>query len=511
MKKPVMIFRLFLLICAAALFSAPDLMAETNGRQPEFRTFDELNGKRISMLTGAPFEEMILGKVKEVESFSYFNNMPDMLLAIKAGKTDAGLSNNAIASLSVNRNPQLMILPENLQDSMFGIAFAKGDPQLADWQSAYDRIPEETKQAMWEKWTGADESLKKMPPQDWPGKNGTIRAAVCDTLEPLSYTGEGGEILGFDAEMILLLARELDVHVEFEGMELSGVLASVQSGRAQIGAGSIIVSPERREAVDFLEYWPAAFVLVVRASQGDGSGGFVSAVISSFEKTFLRENRWKMFLEGIGKTLLITVLSILFGTALGFSVYLVCRAGNPAANAATRFVVWLIQGMPGVVLLMILYHVVFGKAAVSGTTVSVIGFSLIFGCAVYGMIHSGVAAVDAGQTEAAYALGYSDRRTFFRVIWPQALPHIIPFYKGEITALIKMTAVVGYIAVQDLTRTGDLIRSRTYEAFFPLIAVAVLYYVLAAVLIFVVNRLEFLADPRRRSPEKILKGVKTHD
>ena len=104
-----------------------------------------------------------------------------------------------------------------------------------------------------------------------------------------------------------------------------------------------------------------------------------------------------------------------------------------------------------------------------------VSFTLTFGATVFGLLRMGVGAVDKGQYEAACALGYSDRSTFFKIILPQALPHVLPAYKGEIVGLIKATAVVGYIAVQDLTKMGDLVRSRTYEAFFPLIAVTVIF------------------------------------
>lgn len=435
-----------------------------------------------------------------------------MVLALKSAKTDAVLINNAIATLAVNRDPGIAMFPQTLQDGTFGIAFAKDSPERDAWQKACDAIPEETKQAAWEKWTGSDESAKVLPEQDWPGSNGTVQAAVCDTLEPMSYAGEGGELKGFDLEMILLMARELDVHVEFVGMEFSAILPYVQSGKALMGAGSIIVTEERRQAVDFIEYRPASFVLMVRAVQtpsGEAkTGGFFSSVADSFERTFLRESRWKLFLSGVGTTLLITVLSVLLGTALGFLVFMLCRNGNPVANTVTRFCVWLIQGMPVVVLLMILFYIIFGQVAISGTIVSVIGFTLIFGAAVYSMIRSGVGAVDGGQKEAAYALGYTDRKAFFRIVLPQALPHFLPAYKGEITALIKATAVVGYVAVQDLTKIGDIVRSRTYEAFFPLIAVAVIYFALAAILTLIVNRIAVRIDPRRRSKSVILKGVK---
>lgn len=497
---------------SAASNLAPQGDADWAGSEAEYQTFAELNGKTVSMLNGAPFEELIASKVPHVKEFTYYASMPDMMLAIKSKKSDAGFMNNAVATLAANRERELAVFPESLGETAFGIGLAKGDERLDGWQAAYDRISQEAKDALWKKWTGSDDSIKIMPEQDWPGKNGTVHVAACDSLEPMSYVGEGGEPLGLDIEMILLMAKELDVHVSITPMDFSAVLSALGSGKADLICGSIVVTNERKEMMDFVEYLPASYVLIVRSKETAGTGiSFLDNIRSSFERTFLRENRWQLFLEGIGTTLLITVLSILFGTALGFCVFLLCRKGNPVANAITRFCVWLVQGMPMVVLLMILYYIIFGKVAISGTAVSVIGFTLVFGAAVYAMVSAGVATVDRGQAEAAYTLGYTDRKAFFRVVLPQALPHFMPAYKGEITALIKATAIVGYVAVQDLTKMGDIVRSRTYDAFFPLIAVAVIYFILAAILTFLVNQIELRIDPKRRTREDILKGVNVHD
>ena len=94
-------------------------------------------------------------------------------------------------------------------------------------------------------------------------------------------------------------------------------------------------------------------------------------------------------------------------------------------------------------------------------------------------MRSGIDSIDAGQREAALALGYSENQAFFRFIFPQAVVRFLPVYNGEIISLLKGTSVVGYIAIQDLTKMSDIIRSRTYEAFFPLIATAIIYFVLA--------------------------------
>ena len=130
---------------------------------------------------------------------------------------------------------------------------------------------------------------------------------------------------------------------------------------------------------------------------------------------------------------------------------------------------------------------------------------------VLSLLRMGVGAVDNGQYEAAYSLGYSNRRTFYRIILPQALPHVLPAYKGEVVSLIKATSIVGYIAVQDLTKMSDIVRSRTYEAFFPLIAVTIIYFLLEGLIGFAVSRISVQFNPKRRKPEDILKGVKTDD
>ena len=154
---------------------------------------------------------------------------------------------------------------------------------------------------------------------------------------------------------------------------------------------------------------------------------------------------------------------------------------------------------------MVLFYIIFGKSNISGIIVSIIAFTLTFGISVYSMLKTGTGAVDQGQTEGSYALGFSDNEAFFLIILPQALMHILPIFKGELVSLLKATAVVGYIAVQDLTRAGDMI------AFFSLISVAIIYYVIGRILGWLISIIQKKVDPARRSKEKILKGVDSND
>ena len=334
---------------------------------------------------------------------------------------------------------------------------------------------------------------------------------------PLDYY-RGTEMVGAEIDLAAQFCEANGYGLEIMAMNFDGILPAIQAGKADLAAAGISITDERRESVNFsVPYYAGGTVMVVLKGQEQAAveesedTSFWGGIKSSFNKTFIREGRWRLLVDGVLTTLLITVLTILFGTLLGFAVFMLCRNGNPAANLVTRFCLWLVQGMPMVVLLMILYYVIFGSIAISGVLVAVIGFTLTFGAAVFGLLKMGVGAVDNGQYEAAYALGYSNRRTFFKIILPQALPHVLPAYRGEIVGLIKATAIVGYIAVQDLTKMGDIVRSRTYEAFFPLIAVTVIYFVLEGLIGFLVSRISVNFNPKRRKPADILKGVKTDD
>ena len=493
---------------------ASDLITPASGESDGIhQSLDELAGKRIGVVTGTIHDSLVQRRLPSAQ-IVYFTDTSNLLTALKSGKIDAFVWPKSGAIFMHYEDGDITWLDEHLLDADLGFIFPKTEEGRALNEGFSEYIHELRTSgelaSLVEKWFGADEAAKTiMDYSALPAINGTLRMATAGTQIPFTYVRDN-TIVGFEVELAARFCAENGYCLQIDQMNFDGILASVQAGKCDFGGSCLAITEERKESVDFSEsHYAESVVFVVLDDPAEKSGSFLDGIRLSFEKTFLRESRWKLFLQGIGTTMLITVLSILFGTALGFAVYMLCRNGSPVANTITRFFVWLVQGMPIVVLLMILYYIIFAKSSVSGTTVAVAGFTLVFGAAVYGMLLSGVGAVPRGQTEAAYALGYGNTKTFFRIILPQAIPHFLPAYKGEIVALIKATAIVGYIAVQDLTKMGDIVRGRTYEAFFPLIAIAVIYFILAAVLTSIVNRLEFLINPRRRRKSDILKGIET--
>ncbi len=124
------------------------------------------------------------------------------------------------------------------------------------------------------------------------------------------------------------------------------------------------------------------------------------------------------------------------------------------------------------------------------------------------MFRTSVESIDNGQREAATASGFTKIQTFIYIILPQALRHILPVYKGEFISLIKMTSIVGYIAVQDLTKASDIIRSRTFDAFFPLLMVAVLYLLIAGLFTWALGFIEVSVDPKRKRKNRKEEGMR---
>ena len=401
----------------------------------------------------------------------------------------------------------------HVNDVAIGISPLTTIPQLQEKLNTFitELRVDGTLDDMFDRWViRGDYEMPEIPAAENPVYH--LRIATAGTAMPFTYY-VGTKLNGYDIEMAYRFAAWLGADVEFKVIDFGGIVAAAATGDVDCVMSDLFRTEENSKAIPFSD---TLFTLETTGMVRDSGAAaadqsFWDSIASSFEKTFIRENRWQLFLSGIGTTLLITVLSVLFGTALGFCVFLLCRKGNAVANSLTHIMIRLVTGMPTVVLLMVLYYIIFGGITISGTIVAVICFTLVFGSAVYAMVKSGVDTVDIGQTEAACSLGFTDRRAFFHVVLPQAMPYIAPLYREQISALIKATSVVGYVAVQDLTKIGDIIRSRTFEAFFPLLVVAAVYFILADILTCLARRMEFRLDPKRRSKEQIMKGVKTGD
>lgn len=216
---------------------------------------------------------------------------------------------------------------------------------------------------------------------------------------------------------------------------------------------------------------------------------------ASFYQNFIEDDRWKYITDGLFNTLRITFFAVLIGIFLGFLIAVVRSTYDKThklgvLNALCKVYLTVIRGTPVLVQLLIIYFVVFGSVRIDKTLVAVIAFGINSGAYVAEIFRSGIMSIDNGQFEAGRSLGFNYPQTMFYIVMPQAFKNVLPALGNEFIGLLKETSVAGYIAIQDLTKGADIIRSRTYSAFMPLIAAALIYLVLVMVFTFFVQKLE---------------------
>ena len=204
-----------------------------------------------------------------------------------------------------------------------------------------------------------------------------------------------------------------------------------------------------------------------------------SNVAESFSNNLVVEDRYRMILDGLQVTLLITLFAAVLGTILGGLVCWMRMSRRRWLQQVARVYIDLMRGTPVLVLLMLMYYVVMAPVDATGIVVAIVTFAMNTAAYISEMLRTTIQGIDRGQTEAGLALGFTPRQTFLKIVLPQVVRAVMPVYQGEIISLLKGTSIVGYIAVADMTRASDLIRSRTFDAFFPLIVTAIIYFVMA--------------------------------
>lgn len=220
----------------------------------------------------------------------------------------------------------------------------------------------------------------------------------------------------------------------------------------------------------------------------------VEKFINSFNKTFIVEGRYKLFVSGIKNTIFIAFFATLIGIAIGLFVAIIKT--NAKSNKKLFILdkicslyVTVIRGTPVVVQLLIMYYVILVNID-NSVLVAILTFGINSGAYVSEIARAGIDSVDKGQVEAGMSLGLDRKKTMIYIILPQALKNILPALGNEFIALLKETSVAGYVTIIDLTKAGDIVRSRTWEPFFPLYSVALFYLIMVVGLTGVQKRLE---------------------
>lgn len=224
----------------------------------------------------------------------------------------------------------------------------------------------------------------------------------------------------------------------------------------------------------------------------------------AFENNFITDNRWKYLVEGLSTTLIISLFAVMIGILLGFVIAIIRTTHDKTGslkilNWMSKVYLTVIRGTPAMIQLLIIYYVVFASVNINKILVAVIAFGINSAAYVAEIVRSGIMSIDNGQFEAGRSLGFSYPKTMVYIILPQALKNVLPALANEFIVLVKETSIAGTIGLMDLTQGGNIIRSNTYEAFMPYIAVALMYLIIVMILTSLVNRLERRLRKNERS------------
>ncbi len=489
MKTACMIWLLMFLVVQTGCNKTPAPLSDnpsgnTGAESEEIRTPEDLARKRIAVLTGTVHDAFLAAKYPEAVLLR-FDRPPDMITALKTRKVDAVMLALESAKVILKNNHDLALLSKDMLDLPLGIGFSKNNPRLRKQFNHFlaTSRSDGTYDSVYHKWFTGDPETARTPSFPEPPGDRTLTVGVA--VNDLPYVALiRGEYSGFDIEIIRRFAHHAGYRPEFLVMEFSSLVTALAAGKVEMIADGIAITEERLRQIDFSDpYVDFKTAVIIRNihfhDHQTRHQGFLERLSHSFYQNILYEKRYLHILSGLWVTICLSVLSAMLGTLIGAGICMMNMSNYRALQIPARWYISLLRGTPVLVLLMVIYYVVFASMNINPLLVSVIAFGMNFGAYVSEIFRSGISAIDKGQKEAAIAAGFTRFRSFRFIILPQAIRHILPVYKGEFISMIRMTSVVGYIAVEDLTRASDIIRSRTFDAFFPLIMVAILYLVLA--------------------------------
>lgn len=497
-------------------FSDPYILSETavvvrkSGEAPgEITSLEELEGKTIGCAAGSSYIQEVQEKIPGCTILEY-PTYTDLIAALKNGKIDAYISDEPMAYSQLAETDGLALIGDLITQDDYGFILNKNNTQLRDEinEALADLKAQGVLEELKSKWITSSDTPQMDTAQNWNKPKGTLSVILALDSKPFAYM-QDNEIVGYDVELMYRIAQELGYGLEISSADFSALVTSVSSGKSDVAIGCITYTPQRAEQVLFTDAtYNSGTVAVVQGSE-ESSKGFWEKLADSFERTFIREDRWKMVAGGLLVTLELSLLTLFFGTLLGFGFSFLLTSKNKIISRLASIFSCILDGLPVLITLMVLYYILLAKTAVPAILIGVVGLSLDFANSVAGILNTGIAGVDKGQIEAAEAMGYPKWKIFTRITLPQAVERMFSQYAGSVIGMVKGTSVIGYITVTDLTKAGDIIRSLTYEAFFPLVAVAVIYFLLTQIMVFFLETVAKKLNPKHRKRQ--IKGVILHD
>ena len=469
---------------------------------PELGTIavKELVGKKLGVPQGTVQDIYLMETYPQLE-LQRHNFEADMMLALEKGICDAAIMDDVICYALARKKPNILLFEDpSLPKNFMGMAFnhtAKGKELCRQFNEFLAGLRESGElEEICTNWIRNTETAQ-MPKLDIPTEGEPIIVGMEPCTEPIVFM-RGEDIVGMDAELIYRFAAHIGRPVEIKNIDYYGLLTAVAAGQVDIASSGFLITAERGESVLFSDpYYTSISVIATRKDlnlKGEPSAvtkaaqGIIGGITDSFYRNIIAEKRYMLIWDGLKATFAIAFFSTLLGTVVGAAICYLRMSHSKFWQWIARVYIDIMRGTPILILLMLMYYVAFAGTQVEALYVAIITFSLNFGAYVSEMFRSAITSIDRGQSEAGIAMGFSPFHSFYYIVLPQAIKRVLPVYKGEVISLIKNTSVVGYIAIADLTKMTDIIRARTFDPFFPLLMVAILYFLIAWLFTFILDR-----------------------
>lgn len=504
MRKPLQRFLMIALlgIGLAGLMGCGGTKEEAE--QKEIAGAADLEGARIGVQLGTTGDIYVSDYEGDEAgtTIERYNKGADAIQALKLGKIDCVVIDEQPGIEFVKQNSNIRIIDEEFSLEDYAFCVSKENTELlAQINTAIEKLQADgTIDDIIKNYIGTEEEIGAYPyvSKDVARTNGTLIIGTNAEFPPYEYY-ENNQITGIDMDIMRAVSDELGMDMQIEDMAFDSIIAAITSGKVNVGASGFTVTEDRKKNINFTDtYITTKQVIIVR--DGGSTGGY--SLKEKLYDNFVKDNRYLYIVKGFGNTLIITLFAVMLGIVLGFLIAIVRtnhdRNGElPILNAVCKVYLTVIRGTPVMIQLLIIYYVILASVT-NKIVVAAIAFGLNSAAYVAEIVRSGIMSVDVGQFEAGRSLGLNYSQTMQLIILPQAIKNILPALLNEVISLLKETSISGYIGLMDLTKGGDIIRSNTYEAFLPLIAVAIIYLAFVMLLSTFVSKLE----RRLRSSER---------
>ncbi len=504
MRKPLQRFLMIALlgIGLAGLMGCGGTKEEAE--QKEIAGAADLEGARIGVQLGTTGDIYVSDYEGDEAgtTIERYNKGADAIQALKLGKIDCVVIDEQPGIEFVKQNSNIRIIDEEFSLEDYAFCVSKENTELlAQINTAIEKLQADgTIDNIIKNYIGTEEEIGAYPyvSKDVARTNGTLIIGTNAEFPPYEYY-ENNQITGIDMDIMRAVSDELGMDMQIEDMAFDSIIAAITSGKVNVGASGFTVTEDRKKNINFTDtYITTKQVIIVR--DGGSTGGY--SLKEKLYDNFVKDNRYLYIVKGFGNTLIITLFAVMLGIVLGFLIAIVRtnhdRNGElPILNAVCKVYLTVIRGTPVMIQLLIIYYVILASVT-NKIVVAAIAFGLNSAAYVAEIVRSGIMSVDVGQFEAGRSLGLNYSQTMQLIILPQAIKNILPALLNEVISLLKETSISGYIGLMDLTKGGDIIRSNTYEAFLPLIAVAIIYLAFVMLLSTFVSKLE----RRLRSSER---------